>query len=61
MVQGGSADHLPFNPTVYRYVVNALPAGQALPTLRLIVLGGEEVSKRDVELYKQHLLPPVSW
>ncbi len=44
-------------PTVYRYIVNALPVGQALPTLRLIVLGGEEVSRRDVELYKQHFAP----
>jgi non-ribosomal peptide synthetase component F len=40
--------------TVYRYMVSALPKGKALPTLRMIVLGGEEVFRRDVELYKEH-------
>jgi acyl-coenzyme A synthetase/AMP-(fatty) acid ligase/acyl carrier protein len=44
-------------PTVYRYVVGALPAGTSFPALRLLVLGGEEVSRRDVELYHQHFAP----
>jgi amino acid adenylation domain-containing protein len=44
-------------PTIYRYIVNSLHTREALPKLRLIVLGGEEVNKRDVELYKQHFAP----
>jgi amino acid adenylation domain-containing protein len=44
-------------PTVYRYVVSSLRTQNALLKLRLIVLGGEKVHKRDVELYKQHFAP----
>jgi amino acid adenylation domain-containing protein len=40
-------------PTVYRYLLNALN-GERFPKLRLVVLGGEEVLKRDVDLYKKH-------
>jgi amino acid adenylation domain-containing protein len=39
-------------PTVYRYFVGSLRQADALPKLRLIVLGGEEVNSRDVALYK---------
>jgi len=41
-------------PTVYRYFVRALAADQDFPLIRLVVLGGEEVFKRDVELYQKH-------
>ncbi len=42
-------------PTVYRYFVNQ--AAQPLtefPNLRLVVLGGEKVTRTDVELYQKH-------
>jgi amino acid adenylation domain-containing protein len=41
-------------PTVYRYFVNTLDGGEAFRRVRLIVLGGEEVNRTDVELYKKH-------
>ncbi len=41
-------------PTVYRHVVSTLTKGEHFPKLRLIVLGGEEVYKSDVDLYKQY-------
>ena len=41
-------------PTVYRYFVDTLHGGNKFPRLRLVVLGGEQVNRRDVELYKQH-------
>jgi amino acid adenylation domain-containing protein len=49
-------------PTVYRYFLGAqasLPAGVdnsdlSFPRVRLVVLGGEKVDRRDVELYRQH-------
>jgi amino acid adenylation domain-containing protein len=44
-------------PTAYRYFINSLTDGEIVPTFRLVVLGGEEVHKRDVELYKKHFLP----
>ena len=44
-------------PTVYRYVVSTLGGTAAFPKLRLVVLGGEAVYKRDVELYKQYFSP----
>jgi amino acid adenylation domain-containing protein len=44
-------------PTVYRYVVSTLGGTSAFPKLRLVVLGGEAVYKRDVELYKQYFSP----
>jgi amino acid adenylation domain-containing protein len=44
-------------PTVYRYVVSTLNGTAGFPQLRLIVLGGEAVYKRDVELYKQYFSP----
>lgn len=43
-------------PTVYRFFVNSLTQ-KIFPKLRLVVLGGEEVYKRDVELYKKHFPP----
>jgi amino acid adenylation domain-containing protein len=41
-------------PTVYRYFISTLNEGRVFPGLRLVVLGGEAVNRRDVELYKQH-------
>jgi amino acid adenylation domain-containing protein len=39
-------------PTVYRYVFGSLSADETLVDLRMVVLGGEEANKRDVDLYK---------
>ncbi|HWS54339.1 MAG TPA: amino acid adenylation domain-containing protein, partial [Pyrinomonadaceae bacterium] len=44
-------------PTVYRYFLNTLPAAAGFPRLRLVVLGGEEVFKRDFELFRRHFAP----
>ena len=41
-------------PTVYRYFVSEIQGRIEFPHLRLIVLGGEEVTPSDVELYKQN-------
>src|SRR6185295_17139903 len=53
-------------PTVYRYFLTSLSeppasagglralAQSQFPNVRLVVLGGEKVSKSDVELYRQH-------
>src|SRR6266403_1303557 len=46
---------IPTTPTVYRYFVNqvAQPLTE-FPNLRLVVLGGEKVTRTDVELYQEH-------
>lgn len=44
-------------PTVYRAFMSTLQGQEAFPKLRLVVLGGEEVYKTDVDLYKQHFSP----
>ncbi len=44
-------------PTVYRYFVNTLREQEVCPSIRLVVLGGEEVQKRDFELYRKHFSP----
>ncbi len=41
-------------PTLYRYLIGTLPSCEVLPSVRLVVLGGEEAVRRDVELYRQH-------
>ena len=41
-------------PTVYRYFLNSLKDTDEFPSVRLVVLGGEAVVKRDVDLYKKH-------
>jgi non-ribosomal peptide synthetase component F len=41
-------------PTVYRYFLRALRDGERLRKMRFVVLGGEEVVKRDVEQYRRH-------
>ena len=44
-------------PTLYRTLLLALPDTRAFPDVRLVVLGGEEVVRRDVELYRRHFSP----
>ncbi len=41
-------------PTVYRYVLEAAVKKSDLAQIRLVVLGGEEVVKADIELYQQY-------
>ncbi|HID98665.1 MAG TPA: amino acid adenylation domain-containing protein [Thiotrichaceae bacterium] len=41
-------------PTVYRHFISTLIGNEPFPKLRLIVLGGEEASQSDVDLYQQH-------
>jgi amino acid adenylation domain-containing protein len=41
-------------PTVYRYLVASL-GERALPRVRVVVLGGEEVTARDVRLCRRHM------
>jgi amino acid adenylation domain-containing protein len=41
-------------PTLYRYLIGSLGPGELLPTVRLVVLGGEETCRRDFELLQQH-------
>jgi amino acid adenylation domain-containing protein len=42
-------------PTVYRHFIDALSgAEKEFPGLRLVVLGGEAVNHKDMELYKAH-------
>jgi amino acid adenylation domain-containing protein len=41
-------------PTVYRYLISTLDKEEKFPEVRLVVLGGEEVYKKDVEAYKKH-------
>jgi amino acid adenylation domain-containing protein len=42
-------------PTVFRGFISSLSGEEQFPTLRLVYLGGEPVTVRDVELYKKHL------
>ncbi|HEX2095478.1 MAG TPA: amino acid adenylation domain-containing protein, partial [Longimicrobiaceae bacterium] len=44
-------------PTVYRSLVGALGEDEVFPDVRLVVLGGEEVQRRDVERYRRHFAP----
>src|SRR4030095_6834580 len=41
-------------PTAFRHLATMLPEGKKCPNLRVIRLGGESLSKKDVELYKRH-------
>ncbi|MBW4630463.1 MAG: amino acid adenylation domain-containing protein [Iphinoe sp. HA4291-MV1] len=41
-------------PTLYRHFVSTLSGDEQLTNIRLVVLGGEEVVKTDVDLYKEH-------
>ena len=44
-------------PTLYRQLMASSPAGLTFPSLRLIVLGGEETVRRDFELFKGRFAP----
>lgn len=44
-------------PTVFRHITENLTEEKDLGTVRLIYLGGEPVTKRDVELYQKHFAP----
>jgi len=44
-------------PTVYRYLISTLDKEEKFPEIRLVVLGGEEVYKNDVDAYKKHFSP----
>ncbi|HEV2130118.1 MAG TPA: amino acid adenylation domain-containing protein, partial [Longimicrobiaceae bacterium] len=44
-------------PTVYRHLVSQLGSAEDLSRVRLVVLGGEEVLARDVELFRRHFAP----
>ncbi len=41
-------------PTVFRYFVDSLASGERFPDVRLVVLGGEPVTRRDVDAFKRH-------
>ncbi len=41
-------------PTVYRYFVSEMKSRGEFPQLRLVVLGGEEVTPSDIELYREN-------
>jgi amino acid adenylation domain-containing protein len=41
-------------PTVYRQLIGSLADGEVLDSVRLVVLGGEEAQRRDVDLFRQH-------
>src|SRR5262249_6454320 len=42
-------------PTLYRYFLSTVPPETKLTKLRLLVLGGEAVNKRDADRYREHL------
>ncbi len=44
-------------PTVFRYVVQSLKGRHVASTVRLCVLGGEEVVQRDLEIFRQAFPP----
>ncbi len=46
-------------PTVYRYLVASLGEGGRLPSIRAVVLGGEEVTRHDVTLARRSFAPGV--
>ncbi|MET0395249.1 MAG: non-ribosomal peptide synthase/polyketide synthase, partial [Longimicrobiaceae bacterium] len=44
-------------PTVFRHLVGDLAAEERFPDVRLVVLGGEETQRRDVEAFRAHFAP----
>ncbi|WP_244872087.1 non-ribosomal peptide synthetase [Catellatospora sp. TT07R-123] len=46
-------------PTVYRYLLASLGPHGRLPGVRAVLLGGEEVTRHDVELARRHFAPGV--
>jgi non-ribosomal peptide synthetase component F len=41
-------------PTVFRQLVSTLTGAETFPSLRLVILGGDAVSRRDVDLLRAH-------
>jgi amino acid adenylation domain-containing protein len=41
-------------PSIFRYFISELSGKETFPSLRVIQLGGEPLSKREVESYKKH-------
>jgi amino acid adenylation domain-containing protein len=44
-------------PAIYRYFLTFLTSKKDLSAIRLVVLGGEEVQKKDVDLFKRYFSP----
>jgi amino acid adenylation domain-containing protein len=44
-------------PTVFRHLVAELPEEERFPDVRVVVLGGEETQRRDVEAFRAHFAP----
>ncbi len=44
-------------PTIFRHLVNALTGMEHLEKIRLVVLGGEAVYRRDVDFFRAHFPP----
>lgn len=44
-------------PTVYRYLLASLDPGERLPGIRVVLLGGEELTARDVRRHREHSGP----
>nr|BFE87609.1 hypothetical protein GCM10020093_102100 [Planobispora longispora] len=47
-------------PTVYRYLLDSLSEGEVLSSVRVVVLGGEEVVRHDLDRFRRHFPPPAS-
>lgn len=47
-------------PSTFRHLVESVPAGLSFPHLRFIILGGEPLTRNDVELYKGAFPPSCS-
>jgi len=41
-------------PSTYRHMFDLVPKSQQMPSVRLIVLGGEPVSSQDIEILRRH-------
>ncbi|MGW5681227.1 AMP-binding protein [Nonomuraea sp. NPDC003754] len=41
-------------PTVYRYLLDSLSPDEVLPDIRVVVLGGEEVVRHDLDRFRRH-------
>lgn len=51
-------------PTVYRYFVETLGPGDRLDQVRLVIMGGEAVVRRDLDAFNRHFAPGcrfVNW
>jgi amino acid adenylation domain-containing protein len=44
-------------PTFFRYFIDTLPEDQQFPHIRLVILGGEAVSKTEIQSFKRYFRP----